>query len=100
MASFEVVYTVFVFKDLTHRAWKKGIFTNENEWNSVTINCNKDQELVVTTRKECSSTETVTLAYEKVSYGSEIANQKWSIPIQNMNMGVKEKEGPEITRNF
>lgn len=54
----------------------------------------------MTTRKECSSTETVTLAYEKVSYGSEIANQKWSVPIQNMNMGAKEKEGPEITRNF
>lgn len=51
-------------------------------------------------RTECSSTETVTPAYDKVSYGSEMANQKWSIPIQNMHMGAKEKEGPEITRNF
>lgn len=66
----------------------------------ITVNFSKDQELMVTTRTECSSTETITPAYEKVSYSSEMANQKWSIPIQNMHMGAKEKEGMEITRNF
>lgn len=55
---------------------------------------------MLTTRTGCSSTETVTPAFEKVSCGSEMANQKWSIPIQNMHMVAKEKKKAGNNQEF
>lgn len=52
----------------------------------------------MTIRKGCSAMEPVTLAFGKASSISEMASQKWSILIQNMYIGTKEKEVLEIKR--